>query len=87
MENRKYAKYYVREYANLYIHENLCPKYKAIFEKCNELKQQGLIKYVWTWNGMVHYKKNDNPYEHGKKVFHISDLEEQFDLNDTRSET
>ena len=78
LENRKYLKNIVREFGTLLIEENLCPKYKSIHEKCSKLKDHGKIKQLWTYNGIVHYKKTDRVNERGTKVFHILDLEEQF---------
>ena len=75
LENRRYLKQYVPEYRNIYIVENLCPRYKEMFEECQKLKNDGKIKQVWTWNGIVHIKKTDTE-RYGKKLFHISELEE-----------
>ena len=43
--------------------ENLCPKYKYIYEEMIELKRNGDILNVWTLNGHVHYKVRDSDQE------------------------
>ena len=63
---------------NLFIIENFCPKYRAIFDACSNLKKDGKIKHLWSFNGIVHFKKSDNYRERGIKVFHISQLDDYF---------
>ena len=82
LQNRKALKWQYPSLPNLFIVENLCPRYKSIFDKCLELKREGKLKYVWSWNGTVHYKMVDDRNVQGTKVFHISDLEHQFGLHD-----
>ena len=76
--NRKHLKTHIPEMPNLFIIENLCLKYRAIFDACLNLKKDGKIKHVWSFNGIVHFKKSDNYRERGIKVFHISELEDYF---------
>ena len=85
--NRKRAhqaianRYNLRNYpdlANMFIVENLCPKYKSIFNRCKQLKTEGKIKHVWSYNGTVHYKTEDNRNIKGSKVFHIAELNRTF---------
>ncbi len=78
IENRRLLKSEIPEFPNLYIVENLCPKYKSIFDKCQKLRSEGKIKHLWTYNGIVHYKTLNNTNERGKKIYHISELEERF---------
>ena len=81
LQNRKTLKWQYPSLPNLFIVENLCPRYKSIFDKCLELKREGLLKHVWSWNGTVHYKTVDDRNVQGTKVFHMSALENQFGLN------
>ena len=78
LRQRKYLKDTIWEHPNIYIHENLCPRYRSIFEKCENLKARGMIKKVWTYNGIVNYKKSDNLNERPKKIFHDSDFNNYF---------
>ena len=73
IENRKLLKERVPEFKNLFIVENLCPKYRSIFEKCKKLKQEGKIKYLWSRNGIVNFKKSDNRHERPKKICDMND--------------
>ena len=50
-------------YQRLFMMENLCPKYKYIYEEMIELKRNGDILNVWTLNGHVHYKVRDSDQE------------------------
>ena len=77
LQNRRNLKW-DKEFKNIFIVENLCPKYKSIFDACSDLKKTGKIKHVWSYNGTVHYKTTDSRNDRGKKIFHISELEEQF---------
>ena len=69
------------EFPNLFIVENLCPKYRSIFDACNELKKKGKISHVWSYNGTVHFKTSNNLKDRGIKIFHISDLDEHFPMD------
>ena len=66
------------ELKNMFIVENLCPKYKSIFERCKELKTEGKIKAVWSYNGTVHYETELNRNVRGTKVFHLDALNDTF---------
>ncbi len=59
----------------IYIHDNLCPRYKEIFDKLSELKRERVVNHVWSFNGKVHYKQSDNRWVRGTRVFHMNDLE------------
>ena len=50
LENCRYLKDCVPEFRNLYIVENLCPRFKEIFDECYKLKNEGKIKYVWSYD-------------------------------------
>ena len=65
---------YIPEYKNLYIIENLCPRYKEIYEQCLKMKKTKDIKHVWTYNGTICIKKSDNRNEKPIKILHVNDL-------------
>ena len=78
-QNRKYLKEsFGREFPDLYIFENLCPRYRSIFDSCMDLKNSGEIKKLWTFNGIINFKTSNNTYERPKKIFHINDLDKYF---------
>ena len=61
-------------FTNLRIMENLCPAYRSIFDSLSNLKRDGRIKKLWTFNGTVNFKFSDNINEKPNKVFHECDL-------------
>lgn len=69
------------EFPNLQFNENLCPKYKLIYDRCMELWHQNVIRNVWTFNGTIFVKKTDNSSERPKTILHMSDLHHHFDLD------
>ena len=62
-------------YSNLFIMENLCPAYKSIFDDLTELKNEGLVKKVWSFNGTVNYKLTGDTNEKPVKNLHEWELE------------
>ena len=62
-------------YKELYISENLCPAYKSIYDKCYKMKKDGIIKKMWTFNGIVNIKYSDSERERPLKLFHIDNLD------------
>ena len=52
LDNCHNLHYLVRDYGYLTISENLCPKYRQIYEKCLKLHEQGKINHIWTYNGI-----------------------------------
>ena len=62
-------------YSKLQMVENLCPSYKSIYEEMKELKGKGVIEKVWTFNGFINYKINDNEQENIKKIIHESEMD------------
>ena len=94
--NRKYAYLCLRdskklkkhaEYKKFFIIENLCPSNKNIFNFLYKLKKQDKINNVWTFNGSVFYKMNDED-EFSQRADHMDDLEfmyEAFDLYVSKS--
>ena len=76
--NRNMLKLRIPEIPNLFIVENLCPEFRAIFDASSNLKNEGKLKFVWSYNGIVHFKKTVNYRERGIKVFHMSKLDDHF---------
>ena len=74
LQNRKYIKNCTTEYPGIYIFENLCPRFKSIMEDCKKLKIDGDIKKIWTFNGIINFRKTINENEWPKKIFHVEDL-------------
>ena len=64
----------------LYINENLCSNNKTMYEEARKLKKNGLIHSYWTFNGVVHIKKNERE-QYGKKILHLADFEDHFTLS------
>lgn len=56
------------------ITDNLCPRYKEIYDELTELKLSGVIKQSWSYNGKVFYKSTGNRRGPGKRVHHLDDL-------------
>ena len=73
LENRRNLKNFP-DLTKMFIIESLCPHYKEIFERCKELKKEGQIKAVWSYNGTVQFKTEDNRNIRGQKVFHLASL-------------
>ena len=64
-------------FKSLHIVDNLCPYYKELFERCQQLRDLGTIGKVWTHKGVVNFnvgKGNNRPV----KVFHLGELDEKF---------
>ena len=43
----------------VYINENLTYRNQRIFSKANQFKKENKWKYIWTKNGIVHLRKNE----------------------------
>ena len=80
LQHRKSLRWCYPAYQSLFIVENLCPRHKSIFDQCLQLKREGKIKYVWSYNGVVHYKTVDDRSTYGTKVFQMSELTEKFNI-------
>ena len=65
----------VNEFNKYIITENLCPSNKKIYDECYKLKKQGIIKKLWTYNGIVHVKFTYNEDEFPTKIFHKTDID------------
>ena len=64
----------IGEYKKLFIIENLCPRNRNIFNYLYKLKKLEKIKNVWSYNGSVYYKMNDED-EVAERVDHMDDLD------------
>ena len=62
-------------YNDLYVVENLCPAFKSIYEQLKQLKVEGHIKQVWSYNGIINYKRSDDEQEKTVKIFNENDVE------------
>ena len=78
LKYKKYLKDYICEYPKIYIHENLCPRFRSIFEDCEKMKAEDEIKKLWTFNGIVNLKKSDNINERLKNFYQDNDFEKFF---------
>ena len=77
-ENAIRGRYKLQSYGHLkkiFIIDNLCPRYREIFDDLSELKQAGIINQVWSYNGKIHFKSTNNRRAKGKRVFHMDDIE------------
>ncbi len=81
--NRKIAEYSIRNRYKLknfnhlrgvFITDNLCPNYRNIFDKLSQLKEEGVVKQVWSYNGKVTYKNTNNRWGRGTRVSHLDEL-------------
>ena len=79
--NRKNAvdaiknRYLLKQHKCLFIHYNLCPSYRAILDSLSNLRKEGIVNQVWTYNGKVTYKKSSNRWGRGTRIWHIDELE------------
>lgn len=64
------------EGGNIFFNDNLCPYYKQLWYNCRRLKKAGLLTYVWSNNGIVKIKRDDNSPT--IKMLHNDDLIEEF---------
>ena len=67
--------------ASIYFNDNLCPQYKDIWMKYHDkdyrmLKQEKLLLYVWSDNGVIKIKRDLT--SKSTKVRHVSVLHEMF---------
>ena len=58
--------------ATIFINESLCPSYRRLFWRCNELYKQKKLLGVWSYNGTVKIKLSD---ESVKAILHDVDIE------------
>ena len=77
-ENAIRGRHKLRSFPHLrriFIIDNLCPRYREIFDDLSDLKSSGIINQVWTYNGKVHYKTTNKRRGQGKRVSHMDDIE------------
>ena len=60
-----------------YIIENLCPYNKKIFNRLYKLKKDNELHSVWSYNGMVYAKIDEN--DEGTQIRHLLDIDELFE--------
>ena len=58
----------------IFIHENLGPRAKKIFDFCLRMQKEGVIYKVWTNKGITHFLYENDEHEKPTKVFHYDDL-------------
>ena len=59
-----------------FFNDNLCPYYRNLWFKCRKLKQSGLIKYVWSKNGIVRIRRDEvSPVI---RISHLDDISDEF---------
>lgn len=85
LQNKKHLNGCKRKFGySIYIHENLCPSYKSIYEKCKNLMDDGDIKQLWTYNGVINCKYSNESSENPTKIYHYEDLQYYFPEKDER---
>ena len=77
----------VEEYGKLYLTENLCPNYQSIFNHCMSLKKYGDLSKVWSYNGVVNVKFEDNDNEIPTKLYHKDDIDTYFYDDDSEHDS
>jgi DNA repair exonuclease SbcCD ATPase subunit len=65
--------------ARVYISESLTPYKKKLFGQVNKLKKRLKWKYIWTYNGRIYLKQDEN------NGVHIFDKEEDFNEFQSRN--
>ena len=63
---------------NIYIQENLCPRYKEIFDFCTSMKEDDIIYKVWTFKGVCNILFTDDINEKPTAVYHYDELWDLF---------
>ena len=58
----------------IFIHENLGPRAKKIFDFCLKMQKEGAIYKVWTDKGITHFLYENDEHEKPTKVFHYDEL-------------
>ena len=59
---------------NVFITDNLCPDNLAIFDELCQLKDNGIVSQVWSYNGKPTYKVTSSRRVRGTRVNHLDDL-------------
>ena len=63
---------------NIFIHENLGPRAKKIFDFCLQMQRDGHIYKVWTVKGVTNFVYDNDENEKPTKVYHYDELWELF---------
>ena len=69
---------------NYYVTENLCPYNKQIFNRLYKLKKSKTVHSLWSYNGNVFCKVNEN--DERVQVQHLDEIDELFRADDTDDE-
>ena len=72
-KNKKILKSKVSEF-KLFIIENLCPNYQSAYNYCHKLKAEGKIDSLWTFNGIINFRKKDTTDDNIYKISHYDEL-------------
>ena len=72
LDNKKQRRNYNFKFRNknIFINEHLTPKNKNIYSIAKQKKQSGDYKFLWTRNGKIYLRKDDN-----SQVVHVTDVE------------
>ena len=62
----------------IFIHENLGPRAKKIFDFCLQMQRDGKIFKVWTVKGVTNFVYDNDEHEKPTKVYHYDELWELF---------
>ena len=71
-QNASYKKYFICD--------NLCPAMHRIFNKLNKYKKNKVVSDVWSLNGHVFMKKNNDA--RAKAIGHFDDIDKYLDYSD-----
>ena len=66
----------IPENVNLYVNPNFCPYYKWLWIKCRKIKREGGVKYLWSRDGKIKMKCDDN--SNTIQVNHLLVLQQNF---------
>ena len=58
----------------IHIQNDLCPRFREMFDDLKLLQKDGIIKQAWTFNGKIKYKSTNGRYGRGTRVSHENDL-------------
>ena len=82
LKNKKLLKSKVSEFKlfiiYLFIIENLCPNYQSAYNYCHKLKAEGKIDSLWTFNGIINFRKKDTTDDNIYKIFHYDEPHDHF---------
>ena len=70
----KYKLKSVPHLGKIHIQNDLCPRFRAIFDELKALQNDGIVKQVWTFNGKIKYKTSNGRSGRVTRVSHENDL-------------